>query len=169
MHNLSLKEFKERINRLSKKNAFFAGPEVFTYKIMQMVSSFIQGHIEKQMAKYGLLGDAWMVLMMVYNSEKEQIISTQVCESLGSNKSTMTRMVDSLIEKGFLEREYDASDRRKIFLKITKAGKKMLESNIESHGKFMREAWNGIDIKIVSQNLEQLLKNLEKLNEADKK
>jgi DNA-binding MarR family transcriptional regulator len=43
------------------------------------------------------------------------------------DKSTMTRVVDGLVERELVVRRFDDSDRRLIYVTLTAAGRKMLE------------------------------------------
>jgi DNA-binding MarR family transcriptional regulator len=48
-----------------------------------------------------------------------------LAESLGLDKSTMSRTVENLVKQGFCGRESDAQDRRYVMIKLTPAGAAM--------------------------------------------
>lgn len=52
----------------------------------------------------------------------------QLAESLGLDKSTLSRTIDGLVNLGFLERLSDPRDRRTIPLSLTKSGEAICES-----------------------------------------
>ena len=56
---------------------------------------------------------------------KDKFFVTEIVKMLGITKSQMTSSIDKLIESGFVKRDYDKNDRRKIYISITKEGTEM--------------------------------------------
>lgn len=52
------------------------------------------------------------------------------------DRSTVTRVVDSLVVRGFVQRETDPGNRRSLVLSLTKKGKEFFESTEETLGAF---------------------------------
>lgn len=52
--------------------------------------------------------------------------NTEIQEELQITKSAVSQMLDSLVEKGYVERELDANDRRRMCVTITPRGKHIL-------------------------------------------
>jgi len=50
-----------------------------------------------------------------------------VAERLGTTLSSASRMIEALVERGYVLREADAEDRRKLVLGVTKEGKSAME------------------------------------------
>lgn len=55
------------------------------------------------------------------------ICNTEIQEDLQITKSGVSQMLDSLFEKGYIERTMDASDRRRMCVTITPAGTQVLK------------------------------------------
>jgi DNA-binding MarR family transcriptional regulator len=53
--------------------------------------------------------------------------NTEIQEDLHITKSAVSQMLDSLFEKGFIERTLDVSDRRRMCVTITPAGTQVLK------------------------------------------
>ncbi len=51
-----------------------------------------------------------------------------VSEHLGTTLSAASKLVDGLVERGYIRRETAADDRRRLILALSDAGEKMLES-----------------------------------------
>lgn len=51
----------------------------------------------------------------------------EICRHMNMEKGSFTTVVDGLIKKGLIERERDHSDRRRINLKMSEQGKKIVE------------------------------------------
>jgi DNA-binding MarR family transcriptional regulator len=58
-------------------------------------------------------------------SPKQALRMNELSEAVGVDTSTMTRMVDQLIEKGMVLRQADEKDRRIVRVGLTAPGKKM--------------------------------------------
>jgi DNA-binding MarR family transcriptional regulator len=55
------------------------------------------------------------------------ICNTEIQEDLQITKSAVSQMLDALFEKGYIERTLDVSDRRRMCVTITPAGKQVLK------------------------------------------
>ena len=109
--------------------------------------------ISKELARHH-----FMILKMLLDNKKLYV--TEIVHSLGITKPQMTASVDKLLKLGFIEREADTKDRRKIFVSITKEGAKITEKIIKRIKERFRE-----DIKVLTQkDLDELEKGLKVLN-----
>ena len=119
----------------------------------QRFVNIILKDISKDLAKHH-----FMILKML--QDKEKFYVTEIVQMLGITKSQMTTSVDKLLKLGYVERWADTSDRRKIYVSITKEGNKIAEK-INTR---IKERFNE-DIKVLSQNeLDDLEKGLKVLN-----
>lgn len=62
------------------------------------------------------------VLEYLAKHKGEEKTPSELAERLSYSRPRMTRILDSLVEKGFAERRNDANDRRRVLVKITEAG-----------------------------------------------
>ena len=61
--------------------------------------------------------------VLQYLSDKgEEMNPSVLADTLGYTRPRMTRIIDSLVSKGFVERKNDESDRRKVLVKATASG-----------------------------------------------
>ena len=51
-----------------------------------------------------------------------------LAESVGSSPSAMTRLIDGLVKRGWIERSRDANDRRRVHARLTDAGRAEAET-----------------------------------------
>lgn len=102
-----------------------------------------------------------MVLMQVCSnvkSDNEGIIPTEICEELGLSKSSLTALLNSLEDKGFIERELSSEDRRKIIVRATSKAK-------DFHNQFhkgLNNRFNGISEYLGEEEANKLIELLEK-------
>lgn len=59
--------------------------------------------------------------------EHGEMSMVQLARKMFLDKSTMTRVIDGLIEREFVVRRFDEGDRRVIYITLTAAGRKLLE------------------------------------------
>lgn len=154
-----LKERVKKINLGSPTSKIFNESQVIGCRLLYEVSQNMQQQVDIDMARFGLVGEAWIILVIVYSSTEEKIIANDICLHLGKNKSTTSRIVDSLIQKKFLTRIPDEKDRRQVFLHITEEGKQFVSQNMESHINFHEQLWKGIDMNLFLQQIIQLNMN----------
>jgi len=141
----------EQINRIEEMLMII--PTKMCRNMDQRFVNFILKDITKDLAKHH-----FMILKML--QEKEKFYVTEIVQMLGITKSQMTASVDKLLKLGYAERWADTSDRRKIYVSITKDGNKIAKK-INTR---IKERFNE-DIKGLSQNeLNELEKGLKVLN-----
>ncbi len=69
--------------------------------------------------------EQWLVLKVIM--ENDGINQIQIGKILVKDKPTISRMVKSLTEKGFVLKENTSGDLREFLLKLTESGKKLVE------------------------------------------
>ncbi|HET9495734.1 MAG TPA: MarR family transcriptional regulator [Chloroflexia bacterium] len=66
------------------------------------------------------LGEQQMWVLYMLNHGPQ--LTSELARKFNVAMPTMTRTVDALVNRGYVLREHDAEDRRKIFLRLTEAG-----------------------------------------------
>lgn len=80
------------------------------------------------------------VPVLQYLSDKgEEMNPSTLADTLGYTRPRMTRILDSLVSKGFVERKNDEADRRKVLVRVTSEGikhaKQQGDSGVEAVAK----------------------------------
>lgn len=128
-------------------------------RLIVQIAKNMEKQVEIDMEKDGLVGASWMVLIITYSSEEQKVIASDINETLAQNKSTTSRIIESLIEKQFIVRKPDETDRRKIYLHITDEGKKYVEKKLALHNTYHSKIWEGIDVNILLPQMIKMLEN----------
>ena len=81
----------------------------------RFINSFLKD-IERNLSQHH-----FMILKLLQENNNKLYV-TEIVDELSITKPQMTASADKLISLGYIKREYDKTDRRKIYLKITKAG-----------------------------------------------
>lgn len=160
----SLRQRVRNVKRLNGQETSQVNEDYFiATHLMHDIVKNIGQQFDNSMQEEGLVGAAWMVLMMTYSSEEQKIIATDICENLAQNKSTISRIIESLIEKKFLIRQPDEVDRRKIYLHVTEQGKQYVQKKLIPHGQYQLSLWDGVDIEILLPQLIRFWNNTRKI------
>ena len=127
-------------------------------KAIKIYRQFAQRNITK--ANFDITIDQWLVLKTLEESpaSTQQELAVNVFKDLAS----ITRILDLLIDKGYLTREPDPADRRRFKLTITKDGLKILDSVqplIHSNRAAALKGISKADIRQLQEILDKLIAN----------
>ncbi|OJU09093.1 MAG: hypothetical protein BGN88_02295 [Clostridiales bacterium 43-6] len=84
---------------------------------------------------------------------------TSIAQSLAITVGTLTITTSRLVLKGYVERYRNENDRRSVYLRLTEAGEKIVESHKAFHGRMMDLAFLGLsesDAGILTRMLENI-------------
>lgn len=158
-------EIKARLEKLQETGPTFSLNESVVTRLLFKTTKHFEKIMDTRMQRFGLSCTSWGVLMITYDTEKNKILPSELCEILRQPKSTMTRILEELIVKKYVEREHDCIDRRKIFISITEEGKKFILDNISAHDEILKKVWNGCDIELIMNELGKAIDNMEQKND----
>ena len=96
-----------------------------SYLARRLLHAFAE-HYEALFAPYDITYQQWTVLMLLYAdmARTSTDMSRQMCHDAGA----MTRLVDQLEKRGFVDRLRDTNDRRIINLTLTDSGRALADS-----------------------------------------
>jgi len=78
--------------------------------------------------------------------------NTEIQEELQITKSAVSQMLDSLVEKGYVERALDTNDRRRMCVTITTSGRQILKQ-MSHHANIVAEE---VSLKMGEANVQQM-------------
>ena len=123
--------------------------------LLERLGSLIQQSIRDDAARHGLLPVHVQVMHYLANANRYSDLPIAVAEYLGVTRGTISQSLSVLERKGFLRKESDASDGRRVHLKLTEAGEGVLKG---SWAEQLELAFNGLSIK--RQDIELALRNI---------
>ena len=91
--------------------------------------------------------------------KKSEITSSELADNLDISNSRITRIIDGLIEKKLVKRNYSSEDRRIINLTLSEKG---IEKSRLLENKFCK-CYEGITRKVNNKDLINIIESLEKL------
>lgn len=93
------------------------------------------GLLNKEIESYFGMSSA-RVLTLLSFTEKKIMQMSELSDAVSLNTSTSTRMIDSLVKEGFVERGHDQFDRRLVVVRLTRKGKKLTKDINDFRGKY---------------------------------
>lgn len=157
-----IQEIRDRLEKLKDVSSTFSINEVLLTRLLFKTTKQFERIMDKKMNECGgLTCTSWGVLMITYDTDGSKILPSELSTIMRNPKPTITRVVDDLIARGFLDREHDIIDRRKIFITITEAGKQFIIDNMHSHDQVLKDIWDGCDIENVINVLGKAIDNME--------
>lgn len=112
--------------------------------------------------------NAWLLVAIHSISQGQAVMISQISSKLEISNAATTQMIDTLESQGFVERQYDDSDRRITLVKLTKDGEAALkfafmQTTIYLDGLFDylgEEDTNNL-IRLIDKMMEYTLKTME--------
>ena len=153
--------FKEKINKVNKKVgvANFNNSYIIAAKLAIEISKKINDFNEKSMAKDGLVGQSWIILVMIFSSEDE-ICAIDLCDYMNQNKATVSRIVESLKDKNFIQEIENKTDRRKYNLIITELGSQYVKEKMINHTNYYNTVFSGVNTDILIPEMLNVLNGM---------
>lgn len=121
--------------------------------------NFIGDKFSELLKPYGISSEQFNVLRILRGQEGNPLNMQDIQERMVAKNSNTTRLIDKLLKKELVERNTCSNNRRKIEVKITDNGLRILselDPIIENHELFFTE-------KLSNKELETLNKLLEKI------
>jgi DNA-binding MarR family transcriptional regulator len=137
--------------------------------LVKRAQRLMHDRIEAVFASQGITFQHWVVLMHL----RDGLATTTagLCQEIRHDSGAMTRLIDQLEERGFIERRRQEADRRIVDLALTSAGRKMVESLIPLAVDTLNGALAGFtkaDIQQLQGMLRRIITRVAELNgEAD--
>ena len=88
----------------------------------------------RQLNADGVSLDQWRVMKSL--SERRGMAMRAIADELSLNPPTLTKIVDRLVQDGFVYRAPDSSDRRKIYVFLSESGAELLatlSTHVDEH------------------------------------
>lgn len=102
---------------------------------------------------------------------KEKISVSELATNLSLDKSTVSRTIEGLVKKGFIDRNIPSENRRTTQLQLTKEGTKTCENIHWNNDGFISEALNNLDENEQAQFLslfEKVTRNMVEIRDRHK-
>ena len=140
-----------------KQNIPFSSREQEAYLSLLRTADALQVQAEAKLKEFGLTGTQYNALRILRGAGPEGLPCSEIGERMITHDPDITRLLNRLEDRGFVERTRARDDRRVIYGKITAAGLKLLREMDAPLEKYGREMLRHVG----QQKLKQLIELLE--------
>jgi DNA-binding MarR family transcriptional regulator len=144
--------------------------------VPRLYGVLIQAH-DQALEKVGLTVRQGMILVSCTLGETKT--QAELARIYGLEASSINRLVERLVKKGFVHRRRSKTDRRQMFIEVTPAGAVCLSKGVPISADIERRAWKGVTelekvafesvVKKVVKNLGETSGPLQHHNQAKKR
>jgi len=123
-----------------KQKLPFVSREQEAYLSLLRTADALQAQVETRLKEFGLTGTQYNALRILRGAGPEGLPCREIGERMITHDPDITRLLNRLEDRGFVERTRARHDRRVIYGKITTAGLKLLremDNPIEKYGREM--------------------------------
>ncbi len=133
----------------------------FALEIQQQIHSLVKNYERCEqmcLAQQGVtVAQAYTLLSL---PASDQITMNELSAKMGLASSTMTRMIDQLVNKHLVQRQHDDEDRRVVWVRLTSKGEQLRRTLDQAQ----REFFQGPVQQISEEERTRILDTLQKLN-----
>ncbi|MBP9853946.1 MAG: MarR family transcriptional regulator [Candidatus Omnitrophica bacterium] len=145
-------------------------PSAEAFNGMLCVYSLLYRKMEEYFKDYELTPVKYNTLLLLkYLGGAEGLSQSEICHHLIVSPSNITRLIDRLIDDGYVERNLSQEDRRIKLIKITKSGSDILEKLFHGYGEMIQQSVYVLERKKVEQLASLLLEWFSKLDNSGPK
>jgi len=104
-------------------------------------------------------------LILQYLNDHPELNQNEIAELVFKDNASLTRMIDLMVQKGFLQRSINPDDRRRFKIELTPKGKEVLEKLAPIIVENRKKAFDGIseeELTQLKQTLNKIVSNLNK-------
>jgi DNA-binding MarR family transcriptional regulator len=129
-------------------------------RLLRRINKLLETRMRARFSDSDKTFEEWMALKLVHDGLVENAGDLARDFSIGTGATT--RLIDSLEEKGYVERDRIRDDRRVVLLKLTRLGEKYYGSKVPD----MIDCWNDLFRDFKKDEVDQLIRLLTKLQSA---
>lgn len=101
--------------------------------LFELKNSLIS-QVSRQVHRQNINRSEFIALISICGNEKKSM--SELCRDVDLKSGSLTALIDNLIKKGYVKREFDKNDRRKILICLTARGKsftKIIKKSLEDN------------------------------------
>ncbi len=137
-------------------------------RLLLMVSDSLNEKLEFELKPYQLNHSEFLTLMFLYSRPDSSSTPGELCEFTKQGATNMTRIGNMLVKRGLITRSGSDDDRRRVVVRITAAGKRLVLKIVPPlfpHLDAMFDGLSQTDKKNLSRVLRKLALNIDRASE----
>jgi len=133
-----------RIDEVCSKVPNLPRQEVVLTRLVYFLFREMNDAFNTKLAVHGLNTTTYIALMNIFASPTGAIHPLELSNAMYSARTNITRLVDELVSNGWVSRYPCSVDRRKVFLRLTDNGLKLIHVVLPVQSEAMKEVWNSL-------------------------
>jgi MarR family transcriptional regulator, negative regulator of the multidrug operon emrRAB len=117
----------EGIGRVSQVIPEMPAAEARLSRLVLMVGTGLQQELELRLKPHKLNHSEFLTLMILYSRPDGSSTPGELCEFATQGATNMTRIGNALVKRGLITRGTSAEDRRCVLIRITAAGRRLVQ------------------------------------------
>jgi MarR family transcriptional repressor of emrRAB len=159
----------EGIGHLSDAIPGMPAEEAKLSRLMMLVGGGLLEELELTLRPHKLNHSEFLTLMILYSSPDGSSTPGELCEYTSQGATNMTRIGNALVKRGLILRAVSESDRRRVQIRITAAGKRFVQQMLPTlfpRVSAMFQGFSDTEKSQLSRLLRKLADNLDHLDET---
>ena len=124
--------------------------------------SWLEERIKKALNPYGLTHAQLNVLYILFENDPKPVSASELKKKILVKNPDVTRLLDRLVKKGYVNRETCSENRRMIDISLTESGKLLF---LEAHESARQAVGNFFEEQITEDEARELRRIMHKLRE----
>jgi MarR family transcriptional repressor of emrRAB len=149
-------EIEGAIGRVAARFPEVAVSDTLTLRLLMLLGRTLSALLEDSLRPHDLNDTDFRILMSLVSQPDGVASPSDLCAFVAQSPANMTRVADSLHERGLITRTASEHDRRRTMLRITPAGERLARSLVPKTSTIVREIFGDMPQSKRLQLLEQL-------------
>ena len=131
-------------------------------RLVRIVANYYDSAVDGKLSEVGLSGSRWYLLLRLFAEERRQgldgVSPTRLSQGQSVSKNTISALLRGLEEQGLIERALDAQDKRVFRIRLTAAGRELIQDTAPENIRYFNHLVSGLSAAECSQLIELLAK-----------
>jgi MarR family transcriptional repressor of emrRAB len=153
---LRAEEIESAVQRASEKFQQIPGCETLILRLLMLLGRELSSLLEETLRPHDLNDTDFRILISLISQPDGAACPSALCTFVAQSPANMTRVADSLLERGLITRTASEQDRRRTTLRITPAGEALVAAVLPITVAVTRTIFADIPISAQQSLLQQL-------------
>lgn len=136
----TLQILAEKLPNLNNMNI----DQIILSRLVRLLHTDLNSQLNECLHQHNLSESLWHALLAVYACPKHEILPSGLSDILNLTRTSATRLSDDLVQNGWATRNTHPIDRRKITLKLTEAGEKLIQAISPETNAVREKVWSAL-------------------------
>ncbi|GAB3037564.1 MarR family transcriptional regulator [Oleiagrimonas sp. MCCC 1A03011] len=163
----STESMKAAVARVAERVPDMPVDDIVLLRLLHIVNAGLDQSEERWLKPYKLGNSEFRTLMMLYSSAEQQAHPSDLCQWASQKPTNMTRIIDTLLERGLVTRRPSDADRRRIILEVTPEGSRLVRTllpEVRPNVQALFHHFSRSEYRQLAGLLEKLLRNLDAMD-----